>query len=166
MKRFFLAAGLCHFFLASPAFAQVSIGITFDAPPPVIEVSPGIEVVQDYDGDDIFFSDGFYWVSRNDGWYRTNNYQGGWVVVANASVPVFIRESPPGHFHHWNAAAQHSDTRFQAHYRNGIAARSGSAQTPAAIARAPIAAKRPPQAKRAVPHAVEAKRPIGSLRDR
>ncbi len=45
--------------------------------PDLVEVSPGVQVVADYD-DSVFYSDGYYW--RNDGgmWYRSTYYSGGW----------------------------------------------------------------------------------------
>jgi hypothetical protein len=48
------------------------------ATPDLVEVSPGVQVVADYD-DSVFYSDGFYWRNDGGGWYRSNNYAGGWV---------------------------------------------------------------------------------------
>jgi hypothetical protein len=50
--------------------------------PDLVEVSPGVQVVADYD-DSVFYSDGFYW--RNDGgnWYRSTYYSGGWGYYAS-----------------------------------------------------------------------------------
>jgi hypothetical protein len=48
------------------------------ATPDLVEVSPGVQVVADYD-DSVFYSDGYYWRNDGGGWYRSNNYAGGWV---------------------------------------------------------------------------------------
>ena len=71
--------------LAAPAFAQLQINvqlptITFQAPPPLVVVEPGIQVVEDQD-EEVFFVSNAYWVRRGPKWYRTNDYRGGWVVV-------------------------------------------------------------------------------------
>lgn len=95
--------------LSAPAFAQVQIDvqvalptITFQAPPPLVVVQPGVQVVEDYD-DEVFFVDNWYWVRRGDRWYRAKDHRGGWVVVENRAVPVTIVKLPPGHYRHWKA---------------------------------------------------------------
>lgn len=93
--------------LATPALAQVKIDvsvqlptITFQAPPPVVVVQPGVQVVEDYD-EEVFFVDGWYWVRRSDRWYRTKDHRGGWVFVETRGVPVTIVKLPPGKYKHW-----------------------------------------------------------------
>ena len=94
----FLSATL----LSNRAFAGigVSVNIGFPAPPPLVVVAPGVQIVEDND-DEIFFNDGYYWVERDGGWYRTKDYHGHWVVVEREHVPVFIAEHHPGAYKHW-----------------------------------------------------------------
>ncbi len=93
--------------LAVPALAQVQINlplptIRFDVPPPLVVVTPGVQVVPDYD-DEVFFSDGWYWVNRQDRWYRTRDHRGGWVVVERQYVPQTIVVLPRGKYKRWKA---------------------------------------------------------------
>src|SRR5919201_579299 len=100
MNRKVLAAlGLL---VASPVLAQVRVGvdvqiplptIRFEVPPPLVVVSPGVRVVEDYD-DEVFFVDGWYWCRRDEHWFRTRDYHGGWVVPAGG--PVFVPAPGPG----------------------------------------------------------------------
>jgi hypothetical protein len=45
--------------------------------PELVEVSPGVQVIYDYD-EPIFFSDGFYWHQDNGVWFSSRSYRGGW----------------------------------------------------------------------------------------
>ena len=53
----------------------------------LVEVSPGVEVLADYD-EPIFFADDFYWVNRGGFWYSSTWYGGGWARAGN--VPGHI----------------------------------------------------------------------------
>jgi hypothetical protein len=91
--------------LPAAAFAQVQIQIPlptirFEAPPPLVVVTPGVQVVPDYD-DEVFFSDGWYWVNRDDRWYRTRDHRGSWVVVERQYVPRSIVVLPRGKYRRW-----------------------------------------------------------------
>ncbi|HEX7700219.1 MAG TPA: hypothetical protein VF403_05845 [Kofleriaceae bacterium] len=61
--------------------------------PDLVEVSPGVQVVADYD-DSVFYSDGFYW--RNDGgnWYRSTYYSGGWGYYASPPQAIITINEP------------------------------------------------------------------------
>ncbi len=75
--------------------------IRFETAPPLVVVSPGVQVVEDYD-EEIFFVSGWYWYRWQGGWYRRRNYQAGeWVVVAPARVPRTLVRIPPGHYKHY-----------------------------------------------------------------
>ena len=67
--------------------------------PVLVEVNPGVQVVQDYDYP-VFFSGGLYW--RNDGgvWMSSRWHTGGW--VRNDGVPVGVRgiSHPEGYVHY------------------------------------------------------------------
>src|SRR4051794_38773546 len=70
---------------------QIQVGvplpvIRFEAPPPLVVVSPGVQVVRDYD-EEVFFADGFYWVRRDSRWYRTRDHRGRWAPIESYVVP-------------------------------------------------------------------------------
>ena len=67
--------------------------------PDLVEVSPGVQVVADYD-DSVFYSDGFYWRYDNGGWYRSNNYAGGFVYW-NAPPQAIITINDPYRYRHY-----------------------------------------------------------------
>jgi hypothetical protein len=111
MKTTILALGLSV--VAVPAFAQVhvSVGvpapprpvappapsITFVAPPPLVTVEPGIQVVEDQ-ADEVFFVDNYYWVRRDGHWWRSANHRGGWAYVDGPGVPGALVKVPNGHY--------------------------------------------------------------------
>ena len=79
MRGMILAAGLLTAAAASGCFADAEVGATasYDAEvtgpaPDMAEVSPGVQVVADYD-EPVFYSDGFYWRYYNNIWYRSGN---------------------------------------------------------------------------------------------
>lgn len=77
--------------------------IVFAAPPPLVVVQPGVQVVEDSD-DEVFFVDGFYWCRRDGRWFRTKSHQGGWVVMPANGVPVALVALPPGQYKKWKRA--------------------------------------------------------------
>lgn len=102
MKKLILCALVVLFAAPAPARAQVAVDIRvgFPAPPPLVVISPGVQVVPDYD-EEVFYTGGWYWLRRDGGWYRTRNYRGGWVMVPPRAVPASIVRIPPGHYKHW-----------------------------------------------------------------
>jgi len=86
------------------ANVQVNVPtVRFEAEPPLVLVSPGVYVVQDY-GDEVFYMQGYYWVESGGVWYRTRNHHGGWVAVSGPRVPRVIYRMPHGHYRHYHAA--------------------------------------------------------------
>ncbi len=88
--------------VAVPAFAQVQINVqlptvTFSAPPPMVVIEPGVQVVEDHD-EEVFFVDNYYWVRRGPTWYRTRDHHGGWVVVDGPRVPPTLVRVPEGKY--------------------------------------------------------------------
>jgi hypothetical protein len=63
--------------------------------PSLVEVRPGVWVVEDYD-EPIFFEGGYYWAYRGNAWYRSSMYTGGWVV---ATPPRVILDVPSPHLY-------------------------------------------------------------------
>jgi hypothetical protein len=97
--------------LASPALAQVRVEVEapppptlrFSVPPPLVEVRPGVQVVENAD-DEVFFSAGYYWHrSPNGVWWRTRDHRGGWVLAPRRSVPRAVTRLPPGQYRHFRA---------------------------------------------------------------
>jgi len=98
MKSLLLALAILMF--PSLASAQVSIHFGWTAPPPVFEVSPGIQVVENSD-EEIFFAGGHYWVERDGRWYWAGDHREHWVVAPARRIPLFIRNHHRGDFRHW-----------------------------------------------------------------
>lgn len=100
--------------LVAPALAaaqvSVDVRIGFPAPPPLVVVSPGIQVVPDY-GEEVFFVDGWYWLRRDAAWYRTRDHRGGWAVVEHRHVPVTLVGLPPGKYKHWRKEHEKAEKR-------------------------------------------------------
>ena len=91
------------------AHASVSIPtptITFEAPPPLVVVDPGVYVVEDYD-QEVFFVDGWSWSRHGEGWYRTRDYRGGWVAAPPRYVPARLVRMPPGRYRHFRSGPGH-----------------------------------------------------------
>jgi hypothetical protein len=84
---------------------QVQVRVTvptvrFDVAPAMVQVQPGVMVVQDYD-EEVFVVHGRYWMRGADGrWYRAHDYHGGWVVAEPRRVPVTLVRMPPGRYRH------------------------------------------------------------------
>lgn len=102
MRTLVLCALLVASLAPTPARAQVAVDVRigFPTPPPLVVVRPGIQVVPDYE-EEIFFTRGWYWLRRDERWYRTRDHRGGWVVVPRRVVPVALVREPPGHYKHW-----------------------------------------------------------------
>jgi len=109
--------------LAVGCYSEESVGVGYSAgyaapAPALVEVSPGVQVIADYDYP-VFYSSGFYW--RYDGgmWYRSGYYDRGWAVSYN--VPVGIRgiDRPYAYAHYRPNGA----VRYGGGYRGGAAYR-------------------------------------------
>ncbi len=84
------------------AFAQVGASASFrvDLPvvlPQLVVVQPGIQVVPDVETE-VFFTNGYYWVREDGGWYRARDHRGGWVLVEPRRVPPGLVRIPPGQY--------------------------------------------------------------------
>jgi len=102
-----------------------------DASVDLVAVSPGVQVVADYD-EPVFFTDGFYWRNYDGYWYRSNNYATGWSYYERPPEVVLRIDRPYTY----------------AHYRpTGYVARNRPRYQPAPIVRdhrqpAPVARER------------------------
>jgi hypothetical protein len=67
--------------------------------PTLVEVSPGVWVIEDYN-EPVFYADGFYWWYRDDGWYRSNYHDSGWVYVRSAPSVIVRIDRPRAYVHY------------------------------------------------------------------
>jgi hypothetical protein len=58
--------------------------------PELVTISPGVQVVADAD-EPLFYSDGMYWLYRDNSWYRSDSYRGGFARVEYTYLPQRIR---------------------------------------------------------------------------
>ncbi len=136
MKRLFvgavLLAGIILFPVMSMARVDVRINIPlpppipFVAPPPLV-VLPGTDIyaVPDVEGE-IFFRQGWWWRHWEDRWYRSRNYDRGWVYYRGFpewynGIPHDWRDNYRNHIwrgHPWNyRPIPHGDV--DRHWRGG-----------------------------------------------
>jgi len=97
LGSFFLAS---VFVLPIPTMAGVDVGISISLPPPIVFAAPPVVVVlpgtyvyavPDLDVD-IFFYNGWWWRPWGGHWYRSQNYDSGWVYYQR--VPSFYTGIP------------------------------------------------------------------------
>jgi hypothetical protein len=102
MRKSVIVCALVVSAASAPARAQVAVDVRigFPSPPPLVVVSPGVQVVPDYD-EEVFFVDGWYWLRSDASWYRTRDYRGGWALVPARAVPVALVSLTPGQYRHW-----------------------------------------------------------------
>ena len=67
----------------------VRAGVHAHAEPNLVEVSPGVWVVEDYH-EPIFYSNGYYWRSDGGVWYRSTYYTGGFARVRYAPPRAIV----------------------------------------------------------------------------
>jgi hypothetical protein len=98
-----------------PSVTVEAPSIRFEAAPPLVEVEPGVQVVEDND-EEIYFVGGYYWHPVNGVWYRTRSYRGGWVAAPRGAVPARIVHIPPGQYRHYRREARmerHEEHRME-----------------------------------------------------
>jgi hypothetical protein len=113
MKRLGLPFALALSLLplaAARAQVAVRIQVALPAAPPLVVVKPGVQVVENQD-EEVFFSNGWYWVQRDGYWYRARNPRSAFVSVERRRVPVAIVRLPPGHYRHWRHAEVREERR-------------------------------------------------------
>jgi len=83
-------------YTSSPGYASSDVYVSS---PDLVTVSPGVQVVADYD-EPVFYTDGFYWRYYNNGWYRSNNYAAGWSYYDRPPVAVLRIDRPYAYAHY------------------------------------------------------------------
>ena len=109
MKKNLVALFLSALLVPAYALGQVNLSITLPLPPvpPLVVVSPGVQVVENFQ-DEVFFHSGFYWARRDDRWYRAATPHASFAPVEVKVVPAELVKIPPGHYKHWKKAkAEH-----------------------------------------------------------
>lgn len=103
LKHMLAAITVAALLPLSASAADVVVSIGWQAPPPLIVVSPGIQVVQEYD-EEVFFIDGYYWVERDGRWYHSRDHHGKWIFVERSHVSGWLISSdrPRCRYKHWN----------------------------------------------------------------
>src|SRR5579863_9308688 len=67
--------------------------------PDLVAVSPGVEVVYNYDYP-VFFVNGFYWHQEGGIWYSSHYHTGGWVRISAPPREVIGIRNPGGYSHY------------------------------------------------------------------
>jgi hypothetical protein len=104
MKRVLLSIVLASSFATTPAcYTEADYpGGVDEGNADLVEVSPGVEVIADWD-EPIFFVGGLYWVNRGGFWYSSGWYRGGWERAG--VVPEGVRGiAHPEGFAHYRPA--------------------------------------------------------------
>jgi len=101
-----MQAGLIALALAltpSGAHAQgfINLQLGFDMRPALQPVGPGIQVVEGI-GEEVFFSNGWYWCRRPNGWYRSPVWGARFEWVEGRFVPGGLRGFPIGRYRNWH----------------------------------------------------------------
>lgn len=90
--------------LLSPGLAEAQVNVRIElglpAAPQLVVVQPGVQVVADHD-DEVFFTDGRYWLRRGDAWYRAPRAQAAFVHVEARLVPAVLVTLTPGRYRRW-----------------------------------------------------------------
>jgi hypothetical protein len=81
--------------------AEVNLNINIGSPPVVVAEPAAVVMIPgsgvyfvDDAGPDLFFYAGFWWSPRGDRWYRSQVYNGPWIVVEHRHVPVEVVRVP------------------------------------------------------------------------
>lgn len=121
-----LLASLVALALPFAAAAQVDVRIAvpvptirFEVAPPVVEVEPGVTIVENHE-EEIFVSGGWYWCRRDGHWFRTRDWrEPAWAHVEPRYVPAPIFRVPPGHYRRWRRE-EHKEWKEREHaFREG-----------------------------------------------
>jgi len=87
--------------------AEAEAPVVFTESPTLVAIDGDVWVVRDAEHATYYVEDG-YWVFKDDVWYRSKTYDGGWIVVEKTAVPVAIvtRQHALYVHYHGDATAQ------------------------------------------------------------
>lgn len=104
MKKFVFCLALA---LSTVPAARAQVGVHIDiglpAQPQVVEVEPGVRVVEGID-EEVFYSGGWYWCRHGDGWYRARSPRAHFYWVDRHRVPGALARMPEGRYRGWRRA--------------------------------------------------------------
>jgi hypothetical protein len=105
MNRLILFLVLASSSVPLAARAQVGVHIELGLPaqPQVVEVEPGVRIVEGVP-EEVFFSGGFYWCRRGDAWYRARSPRAHFYWVDPHRVPRAFVRTPEGRYRGWRRA--------------------------------------------------------------
>jgi hypothetical protein len=107
--------------LALPALVRAqSVDIQVNLPavlPQMVVVQPGVQVVPEVQ-EEVFFHDGWYWVRRDNRWYRSRDHRRGWVVIPERRVPPRLVAIPAGHYRNWKVEKEMAKAERKAEKRH------------------------------------------------
>lgn len=135
--------------------------------PNLVAIGSGVYVVENH-SQSVFYSDGYYWMAGNGGWYRSSYYDRGWGYVDYGYVPQrVIRIRQPRSYVHYRARPGMNVRKASTidHRRQGAPARQATpvhrsnTRVPAVRGRAPAPAHRTVPSARARPAARPVARP-------
>lgn len=120
MKKMLIPLAFLLALGSTAARAQVSLHIDIGLPvaPPLVMVQPGIQVVEGF-GEEVFFSGGWYWCRRPNGWYRARSPRARFDFVESRRVPPGLVRLPPGHYRNWHHDEHHGEHHGEGHHDNG-----------------------------------------------
>jgi len=123
MNKLILALAVSSFAPWASAQVGVSIEIGLPVQPQVVEVEPGVRIVEGVD-EEVFYSGGWYWCRRGDGWYRARSPRAHFFWVDRHRVPVALARMPEGRYRNWRRA-DHPEWRGPHHERAAVRRESG-----------------------------------------
>ena len=103
MNKAALPFALLLAFAGPAARAQVHVHIDLGLPllPPLVTVSPGVQVVEGFN-DEVFLYGGWYWCRRPDGWYRSRTPRDHFMWIEGRRVPGPLVRVPAGRYRNWH----------------------------------------------------------------
>jgi hypothetical protein len=85
------------------AAVNVDVHIGLPVAPALVVVQPGVQVVENFD-EEVYFTSGYYWVRRDDSWYRARTPRSRFVMVHQRVVPVKLVRMPRGQYVRYSKA--------------------------------------------------------------
>jgi hypothetical protein len=108
------ALPLVFLVLLCPAVARAQVGIRIElglpVAPPLVEIQPGIQVVEGFP-EEVFFHRGWYWCRRPDGWYRSRSPRARFEWIEGRRVPPALIRVPAGRYRNWRHDARSMERR-------------------------------------------------------
>jgi hypothetical protein len=110
ISAFALVVGTAALSAGCVAHAEAAGGVEAQAPvvfvgtPTLVAIDEGVWVVRESDYP-VYYYDDYYWVYRDNVWYRSHTYEGGWLVIEVSIVPgVIVHRNHTLYVHYQGAA--------------------------------------------------------------